>query len=163
MPGENRSDLRQRQKNAIACINDIANRATDCNLATSFHPNSPPGSVFRTEEDYKILLDGMDTAALGLAPDSGHIINGGIDVYKLFSDCASLINHVHFKDITDTGQWTAMGKGITDFPRIVSTLRDSGFKGWIMVEEESHAAKIDPDQAAATNGDYLQKELLPIV
>jgi inosose dehydratase len=163
MPGEDRSDLRERRKNAIACINDIAARAVDRDLVTSFHPNSPPGSVFRTEEDYKVLLDSIDTDVLGLAPDSGHIIKGGIDVCELFTDCVSLIKHVHLKDITDTGQWAAMGQGITDFPRIVGILRDAGYDGWIMVEEESAAAEVDPDQATLINGDYLQRVLLQLV
>ncbi len=88
MPGKDRSDLRQRQKNLISCVNSVARRATDQGIACSFHPNSPPGSIFRTSEDYRILLDGLDSRSVGFAPDTGHIVKGGIDVIALFTEYA---------------------------------------------------------------------------
>ena len=116
MPGKDRSDLRQRQKNLISCVNSVAARATDQGIACSFHPNSPAGSIFRTLEDYRILLDGLDSRIVGFAPDTGHIVKGGIDVIELLQAYASLIKHVHFKDITASGEWTAMGAGDNRFP-----------------------------------------------
>jgi inosose dehydratase len=74
-----------------------------------------------------------------------------------------LIQHVHFKDMTAAGEWTAMGAGVIDFPRIVTRLRDTGYDGWIMVEEESAEAETDPDAATAQNGVYLRQALLPLV
>jgi inosose dehydratase len=163
MPGRDRSDLRRRQGNAIACVNAVAARAVDRGLACSFHPNSPPGSVFRVLEDYEILLDGLDRRVVGYAPDTGHIAAGGIDVYQLLETYRSTIAHVHFKDINAAGAWAAMGAGVLDFPRIVTTLREAGYAGWIMVEEESVAAESEPDAATLANGEYLRQELWPLV
>lgn len=163
MPGKDRSNLRQRQENLLACVNAVAARAADRGIACSFHPNSPPGSVFRTGEDYRILLEGLDTHLVGFAPDTGHIVKGGMEVVKIFKTYRPLIKHIHFKDITASGGWTAMGAGIIDFPWIVAMLRDTGYAGWIMIEEESPDAEVDPDTATTKNGEYLQRSLLPIV
>jgi inosose dehydratase len=163
MPGQDRSNLRQRQKNAIACINAVATRAAERGIACSYHPNSPPGSVFRNMQDYQILLDGLDSRVVGFAPDTGHVAKGGIDVLEIFESYRPLIRHVHFKDISAAGEWTAMGAGTIDFPRIVTRLRETGYDGWIMIEEESVEAEADPDAATTKNGDYLRKSLLPLV
>jgi inosose dehydratase len=163
MPGADRSNLRRRQDNAIACVNAVAARAAERGIVSSFHPNSPPGSAFRTEDDYRILLDGLDGRVVGYAPDTGHIANGGMDAIPIFEAYRSQIVHVHFKDIAASGQWAAMGDGIIDFTYIVEMLRESGYRGWIMIEEESRAAESDPDGATIQNGDYLRESLLPLV
>jgi inosose dehydratase len=163
LPGKDRSNLRQRQANALACINAVAARAVDRGITCSFHPNSPSGSVFRTQEDYRILLDGLDKRVVGFAPDTGHIAKGGMNVIEMIDTYRSVIKHVHFKDMTASGVWAAMGAGIIDFPRIVTMLRDTGYAGWIMIEEESEEAKNNPDSATTKNGMYLRQSLLPIV
>jgi inosose dehydratase len=163
MPGKDRSHLRQRQQNLISCVNTVAARAVDQGLVCSYHPNSPEGSVFRTEDDYKILFDGLGSDLVGFAPDTGHIVKGGMDVTKILETYRSLIRHIHFKDIAASGGWTAMGAGIIDFPRIVRMLKETGYSGWIMIEEESPDAEVDPDTATTKNGEYLRQSLLPIV
>jgi len=163
LPGEDRANLRQRQENLISCVNAVAARAVDQGLSCSCHPNSPDGSVFRTEQDYEILFDGLDSRVVGFAPDTGHIAKGGMDVARILKMYRPLIKHVHFKDITASGGWTAMGAGIIDFPRIVTMLRDTDYAGWIMIEEESPEAEADPNTATTKNGEYLRRSLLPIV
>jgi inosose dehydratase len=162
-PGKDRSNLRQRQENLISCVNAVAARAVDRGLSCSYHPNSPEGSVIRIEDDYKILLDELDSNVVGFAPDTGHIARGGMDVVKLLKTYRHLIKHIHFKDITTSGGWTAMGAGIIDFPGIVAMLKDTGYAGWIMIEEESPEAEVDPNMATTKNGEYLRQSLLPIV
>ena len=162
-PGKDRFNLRQRQENLISCVNAVAVRAVDRGLSCSYHPNSPAGSVIRIEDDYKILFDGLDSRMVGFAPDTGHIARGGMDVVKILKTYRPLIKHIHFKDITASGGWTAMGAGVIDFPGIVATLRDTGYTGWIMIEEESPEAEVDPNTATTKNGEYLRRSLLPIV
>ena len=163
LPGEDRSNLRQRQENLISCVNAVAARAVDQGLSCSCHPNSPDGSVFRIEDDYKILLDKLDSSVVGFAPDTGHIAKGGMDVAEILKTYRPMIKHIHFKDITVSGDWTAMGVGTIDFPWIVTMLRDTGYAGWVMIEEESPEAEVDPNTATTKNGEYLRQSLLPIV
>ena len=162
MPQNDRENLAERQKNALTNINTVAKRAADSGIKSVFHPNSPPGSVFRTFDDYKLMLDGLDPQYVGYAPDSGHIINGGMDVYDMFRDSMPLIKHVHFKDVGADGGWLVMGEGITDFVKIVEMLHCGGFDGYILVEDESPAAEEDPDAVSLKNAEYIRNKLFPI-
>ena len=162
MPQNDRTHLAERQKNALMCVNNVAKRAADLGVKSVFHPNSPPGSVFRTWDDYRVMLDELDSRYVGFAPDSGHIINGGINVYDLFRDYMSLIRHVHFKDVGADSVWRMMGEGITDFERIVSMLHSSGYNGYIMVEDESPEAEVDPDAVSIKNAEYIHRKLMPL-
>ena len=163
LPGRDRSGLHRRQQNALACINAIGQRARDAGIVAGFHPNSPPGSVFRTREDYQVLMAGLDTAAVGFVPDAGHIANGGMAVREVFQAYRPFIRHVHFKDLNSAGAWSAMGAGSVDSPGLVSDLRQTGFNGWIMVEEESAQAESEPDAVTLANGRYVREKLLPLV
>ena len=158
-PGKDRKNLEQRQRNAIAGINEVARIAMDNGIPCAFHPNSPGGSVFRDQEDYEVLFEGLDSSVCGYAPDSGHITNGGMDAVEIFNTYRTLIRHIHFKDITANGEWTVMGQGVIDHPAIVRMLRDTGYDGWVMVEEESKRAESQPDEVTLENGHYVHKWL----
>ena len=160
--GSDRADLKVRQQNCLACVNSIAKRAADMGVGCSVHVNSEVGSVFVTEEDYKVLIDGLNTSVIGWCPDSGHIVNGGMDVYAIFEQYMSVIRHLHLKDITFKDVWAPMGQGITDFPRLIKMLQDADFDGWVMIEEESPDAQFDPDTATLINGKYLVETLFPL-
>lgn len=158
----NRTGLAERRRNAIACVNEIGKRAADRGIVCSFHPTSGSPSIFRTPEDYKVMLDLLDTSVVGYCPDAGHVVNGGMDVYDLFSTYASVIRHVHLKDITREKNWAPMGEGVIDFPRLLKILSDADYQGWIVIEEESSNAVTDPDGATLKNGKYLSDTLLPL-
>lgn len=155
LPGKDRSDLPERQKNALSCMNEVAKRADGVGIACAFHPNSPTGSIFRTKEDYEVMFDGLDTRYLGYAPDTGHIANGGMDPMEVIRANRSIIRHVHFKDITADRKWTSMGDGVIDHPAIMKFLEETNYHGWIMVEEESERAEADPDTYTIRNGRYM--------
>lgn len=160
MPGDDRRDLVQRQNNCITCCHDIGRRAADAGIISAFHPNSPEGSVFRTREDYEILLDKLNPAIVGFSPDCGHIAKGGMDPIEIFGEYAAAIRHVHFKDMTPEGIWAEMGEGSIDFSGIVQILSDSNYSGWIMIEDESPRAEEDPDGVTLDNGRYIQNKFL---
>lgn len=162
MPGPDRENLRERQKNLIACVNAVAQRATDQGIPCTYHPNSPAGSVFRTAEDYEILLQGLRQDLIGYAPDSGHIARGGMDPLHIVKQYRSRINHVHFKDMFADKRWAPMGSGVIDFSGIVKHLRDTQYAGWIMVEDECELAETKPDAATINNGRYVRETLVPL-
>ena len=108
------------------------------------------------------MLDGLDPQVVTYCPDSGHIANGGMDVYAIFATYASIIGHVHLKDISADRQWVPIGEGVIDFPRIFNILDDAGYAGWISFEEESPSAVTDPDGATLDAGRYLKETLLPL-
>ena len=81
MPGDDRSNLKERQQNLLTCVNALSKRAADQGILCAYHPNSPGGSIYRNEEDYEILLNGLDASVTGWAPDVGHIAKGGMDAH----------------------------------------------------------------------------------
>jgi inosose dehydratase len=163
LPYEDRENLRERQDNAIACMDAVARRAAAAGIRATVHPNSPPGSSFRTAEDYERLLDALDPAVIGFTPDVGHLANGGMDPLEVIKRYRDRVDHVHFKDIDASGTWAPTGEGRIDFPGIVSYLRDTGYTGWIVFEDESPSVEQDPDLGARRNGAYARETLAPLL
>jgi inosose dehydratase len=163
MPGKDRKDLEERQQNLLLCVNEIAKRAADKGIECSYHPNSPMGSVFRTEEDYKILLNGLDSSVIKYTPDVGHIAKAGMDPLAIVQQYNHLVNCIHYKDMFADGSWAPMGKGIIDFVGITNYLKSIDFNGWIVVEDECDKAITDPDSVAIEDGLYNRKVLEPLI
>jgi inosose dehydratase len=162
MPGRDRDNLLARQRNLLACVNAIAERAAGRGVPCTYHPNSPGGSIYRSAEDYEILLNGL-APSVGFAPDTGHIARGGMDTLAVIRKYRERVTHVHFKDMVAGGAWAAMGQGVIDFKGVVGYLRDTGYHGWIMVEDECPRAEVEPDPCAIYNGEYVRSQLVPIL
>lgn len=158
-----RFDVEVRQKRLIGNLNALARRASDRGITTTFHPNSPESSIARTREDYEILLNGLDSTVIGWTPDVGHIINGGMDPLETMKQYAPLINHVHYKDWDGDPEFAVMGEGKVDFIGITNWLRNSGFHGWIVCEDEGHHAIDDPDGVTLQDGVWVETHLKPLV
>ncbi|MBJ6941985.1 sugar phosphate isomerase/epimerase family protein, partial [Vibrio cholerae] len=79
-------------------INAVSQRAHDAGLVCSYHPNSPPASLVRTQEGYDVVLSSLDPKVTGWTPDVGHIIRGGMDVIATLNKWQHLVNHIHYKD-----------------------------------------------------------------
>lgn len=163
MPGKDRINLAERQQNLINCVNNIADRATDKGIACSYHPNSPPGSTCRIKSDYEIILEGLNTDRIGYCPDVGHLAMGGMDPLEIMREYRSLINLVHYKDIHDDNTWAATGDGRLDFVGYTEYLKDTGYEGWIIMEDECDRAIDDPDGVTYKDGEYIDKYLRKLV
>lgn len=161
-PGNDRSDLEERQANQLFCMNAVAARAEQKGLVAAYHPNSPEGSVCRTREDYDRMLNGLDARVLKWVPDVGHMAKGGMDPLAVMTAFRPLIAHVHYKDMTAAGEWARMGEGIIDFEGITTFLCDTGYQGWLVVEDESPEAEAEPDKVASLDGQYMKARLAPL-
>ena len=158
---EGRHDLEQRRLNLVANLNSVSRRATEAGVSASFHPNSPETSTNRTEEDYQVILDGLDESVTGWTPDVGHIINGGMDPLEKMKEYSRLINHVHFKDWDGEPEFALMGEGKIDFTSITQWLVDQDYDGWIICEDEAEKAIDDPDGVTMHDGKWIRESLLP--
>ena len=163
MPGKDRSNLKERQNNLIGCVNAVAQRAYDKGIECSYHPNSPKGSVFRSEEDYEVLFNGLKSEWIGYCPDVGHIAKVGMNPLSIMKRYRSLINLVHYKDMHADGRWAATGNGIIDFKGITQYLIDTNYEGWIIMEDECDAAIVDPDGVTLDDGKYIDNVLRPLL
>lgn len=156
-----RHNLISRRRSLVSIVNGISRRAGEKGVPCSFHPNSLHSSITRTEEDYKVILETLDSAATGWTPDVGHIINAGMDPLEKMKEYASLINHVHYKDWNGEPEFALMGKGKVDFPAITQWLKDCNYKGWIICEDEGKEALEDPDFVTMHDGQWIKEEVLP--
>lgn len=163
MPQSNRDDLRTRQNNCLRCVNDIAERATDQGIICSYHPNSPAGSVFRTSEDYEILLNGLNSKFIGYCPDVGHIAKGEMDPLSIIEKYRDQVNLVHYKDMFEDYRWAPTGEGIIDFKEITQYLIDTNYSGWIIMEDECDEAIADPDRVTLNDGIYIKSKIKPLL
>ncbi len=156
-----RHNLAERQKNLVNIVNRVSARAAEKGVPCSYHPNSPHSSIIRTAEDYKIVLESLDSSVTGWTPDVGHIINGGMDPLEKMKEYQSLINHVHFKDWDGNPEFALMGKGKVDLLSVTQWLKDINYKGWIICEDEGSEALEDPDFVTLHDGKWIQEDLIP--
>lgn len=156
-----RHDLEQRRLSLVNIVNTVSARAAAKGVPCSFHPNSPHTSIIRTEEDYKVVLEALDTTVTGWTPDVGHIINGGMDPLSKMKEYASLINHVHYKDWDGNPEFTLMGNGKVDLLSITQWLKDINYSGWIICEDEGVEALDDPDFVTLHDGKWIMNDLVP--
>ena len=156
-----RHDLSTRRRNLVNIVNSISRRAMEKGVPCSFHPNSPHTSITRTEEDYSVILEALDSAATGWTPDVGHIINGGMDPLAKMKEYASLINHMHYKDWDGNPEFALMGNGKVDLLSITQWLKDINYTGWIVCEDEGKEALHDPDAVTLHDGRWIRETLVP--
>lgn len=159
-PGADRSNLRERQDNALSCMRDIALRAAERGVACSFHPNSPAGSVFRVEEDYGRMMAELDPI-IGYTPDTGHIVAGGMDPLEIVRQYRDRVQYIHIKDRFAEGGWAPSGEGIVDIAGVVDYLISTAYDGWITFEDESPVAETEPDLAVMSAGRFVLETLMP--
>jgi inosose dehydratase len=156
-----RHDLVNRRKTLVNIVNEVSKRAADKGVPCSYHPNSPHTSIIRTEEDYKVVLEGLDTSVTGWTPDVGHIINGDMDPLSKMKEYQSLINHVHYKDWDGNPEFILMGKGKVKLLEITQWLKDINYSGWIICEDEGQEALKDPDFVTLHDGQWIINDLIP--
>ncbi|MEM9079927.1 MAG: TIM barrel protein [Verrucomicrobiota bacterium] len=158
-----RHDLEERRLNLVANVNEVSRRATEAGIPCTFHPNSPETSTNRTEEDYEVILNGLDASVTGWTPDVGHIINGGMDPLGKMKEFSSLINHVHYKDWDGEPEFALMGQGKVDLVGVTKWLAEQDYEGWVICEDEAPQAVDDPDGVTLHDGKWIREALIPAV
>lgn len=146
-------------------------RAADATRAAGLEPTFHHHACTYVETPHEIERLLADTD-IDLTFDTGHLLIGGGDPVADFSRWADRINHVHLKDadrsvlasaagsddpMRDVWQrrvFVALGDGDLEVDRIVDQIVDSGYAGWLVVEQDvilQSAADVDrarTDQAA---------------
>jgi len=146
-------------------------------LQTVFHHHC--AGYVETPDEIAQLLDLVDPSLLGLVFDTGHYTYGsGTDDpqcvqegLRRFADC---IRYVHFKDCQPqianrariegwdyfeavrTGIFCELGRGCVDFPAVIASLRNNGYHGWIVVEQDILPGMGTPRESALRNREYLK-------
>ena len=165
---DGRHSLQQRRLNLVNNVNRVSRRAADAGLKCSFHPNSPPASLVRTQYDYDVVLSSLDPAATGWTPDVGHIIRGGMDIIGTMTKWQHLVNHIHYKDFSGNGPRAVGTDGFAGQARLppdhrvprpcVTTKAGSSAK-----TNAELAITQTPTSVTLQNGQWCQENLAPLV
>jgi inosose dehydratase len=113
---------------------DAVQRAADLCRGRGFEPAFHPhlGTRVETPSEIEALLDATD---VGLVLDTGHLLRGGGDPVRAAREWASRIVHVHLKDVRK-GSFCELGGGDVDLEGVLSTLHETGYRGWLVVEQD---------------------------
>jgi inosose dehydratase len=141
---------------AVRFYRAVAERGAAAGITVCVHPHSHYGSLVESAAEYDALLAATEDAGLMFNPDCGHIVRSGTDLMPCLRRHRSRIAHVHIKDADAAGNWKALGDGRIAWPEVFDFLRESGYTGWIVAEEESDAAFADQAAAIRGNRAYLR-------
>jgi inosose dehydratase len=167
-------ELSEREWDTFAAGADrIARAVADrTGLRTVFHPHC--GGYVETPREIDALMRRTDPARLGLVLDTGHIVYGGGDPLSVFHAHRDRVWHVHFKDCdakvaaaarakglgylaaVRSQLFCELGSGVVDFDAVTRALRDTGYSGWIVVEQDIFPGYGSPKDSAKKSRDYLR-------
>jgi sugar phosphate isomerase/epimerase len=142
---------------AVRFYRAVAERGAAAGVIVCAHPHSHYGSLVESAAEYDALLAATEDAGLMFNPDAGHIVRGGQDLMDCLRRHRSRIAHVHIKDVDAAGKWQPLGCGKIPWREVLDFLRDTGYTGWIVAEEESDAAHADQAAAILANRAYLRR------
>lgn len=143
-------------------------------LKTVFHHHC--AGYVETPHEIDQLLELTDPDLLGLVFDTGHYSygSGGADVVAGLEQFKDRVWYIHFKDCQPEvakqaraegwdyfealrhGVFCELGKGCVDFPAVLRRLRNSGYAGYTLVEQDILPGMGAPKESARRNREYLQ-------
>lgn len=141
-------------------FSEIGRRAQELGMVSAVHPHT--GTLIETGDEIDAVLEAIDPAVVGFAPDTGQIAKGGTDAVAKLRQYKHLIRHVHLKDYaggkkTAHAGYAPIGSGVIDMAGIFQVLEEADFDGWVNVELDGPPAPpmVSRDAAALSMG-YLR-------
>lgn len=145
-------------------------------IRTVFHHHC--AGFVETPDEIARLLEMTDPRLLGLVFDTGHYVygsgTGDTSVLDGLNRFAERIWYVHFKDCSPTvaararreqwnyfdalqhGVFCELGKGQVDFRAVLEWLRDRGYEGYVLVEQDVLPGMGTPLESARRNREFLR-------
>jgi inosose dehydratase len=154
------SDGARAEKFEIAA--EFYNKAGELGKATgveiAIHPSSHHNTLLFDRADYDRIFSLLDKDLVGWVPDTGHILRGHADILDTLRIHRDRIRYLHLKDVDATGRWAMLGEGVCDIQAVIDIAAAAPrFNGWLVLEEESAAAAIDPARAVKTNRETMRR------
>jgi inosose dehydratase len=152
-------------------ITEISKYMNDNGVPLAYHHHM--GTVVQSQEDTERLIDNTsDTVKLLI--DTGHMMFAGGDFEKIAKDYSTRLHHVHCKDIRKNvletalrndlsfidaffaGTFTVPGDGCINYLNFLKILKNSNYKGWLVVEAEQDPKKANPFVYGKIGFDHLK-------
>lgn len=155
-------------------LNELGKIARDRGLKLAFHHHM--GTCIQTEAETDRLMQETDPENVFLNYDCGHFYFAGEDPVACLQKYISRTAHIHLKDIRPNilkrvhdekmsflnavrdGVFTVPGdeEGCIDFPALFQIIKQSNYKGWLVVEAEQDPAKANPLEYALKANKYIR-------
>lgn len=122
-------------KSATESLNRLGEYAQGKGTRISLHNHS--GQLFQDDRDLAGFRQFIQPEYAALTFDTAHLALGGVtDVAGVIRECKGYIDLFHIKDLKER-KFCPLGDGELDFDEIFEAIRDIGFDGWLVVDDES--------------------------
>jgi inosose dehydratase len=139
-------------KVAESAVREVVRRSDAFRLKVAFHHHV--GTHVETPEEVERLFSLFPSSDLGLCLDTGHYLYGGGDPLTALERYRDRLLSVHLKDIDEvrlsqargrklnfyaavrSGVFARLGGGVINFRKILDGLKNGGFGGWIVAEQD---------------------------
>jgi inosose dehydratase len=156
---------------------DIAAIAMRHGRTMAVHPHI--GGHIESGAEIERLLEAIDGTDAKLCIDTGHIRIGGVDAIPILEKELHRVVHIHAKDIDEgvlkqlqdgsislrdavgLGLFCELGNGMVDWDGFARVVRDGGYSGWVVAEQDRLLApgSREPYEANERNFRFLQNLL----
>lgn len=145
----------------------------DYGLRSVFHPHV--GAFIETESEIDRLLNETDPRYVNLCLDTAHCLYGGGDPVPVCRRWSERLKYLHLKECdarvlqtvraqgwdyfkaVELDVFPELGQGSVDFGGLLELLRDMGYEGWAVVEQDILPGRgINPLESARRNLTYLR-------
>jgi len=142
VPAWNRDQVNEAAyRKAAESLNRLGEYALGKGTRLSVHNHS--GLLFQDEKDLAGFRQFVQPEYAGLTLDTAHLALGGVKdvagVIREYKDCIDLF---HIKDLKGR-KFCPLGDGELDFDAIFDAIRDTGFDGWLVVDDESDQMNLE--------------------
>ena len=134
----------------------IEAKVREYDLRVCIHNHGPGDTHFPTPAAGYEKIQGLDKR-IGLCHDVGHTVRYGEDAIEQGKKVADRVYDVHIKDVTEptkAGQAIACGRGVIALPRLLHSLIQTGYGGYLAFEYEAEAD--DPLPGLAESVGYIR-------
>ena len=120
---------------AAEILNRFGKYAREAGTKLSVHNHA--GQIFDDKNALREFCNLVQPEYIGLTLDTAHLALSGVkDIRAVIRECKDHIYLFHIKDLRGT-QWCPLGQGELRFDEIFQAIRDIGFDGWLVVDDES--------------------------
>jgi inosose dehydratase len=161
-------------KQVAATVGEVENAAGAFGLRLVFHPHV--ATYVETPTEVERLFESLASTQVGLCLDTGHCVYGGGDPAEEALKYRSLLRYVHIKDINPqvlgearrrnlnfeqavgAGVFSGIGDGCIDFGSFFRLMAETGYSGWMVVEQDViyGKIKIPPAESMRASLNYLK-------
>ena len=98
------------------------------------------------------LCDNTDPEYFSFVPDIGWVVRGGAEPVEVLRRLGARVSNLHFKEFTDDGNFTELGKGVVNFKEVYEYVKERDM--WIIAEQDK--SEIGADESVRRNYEYIK-------